>query len=175
MGQQLVLFGKYTHPGEVAIELTGRIDGEPQSWTCRALLPETDTTNPEIERLWALSAIGDTMEQIRLNGKSNRLCKRVIDLGTEYSLVTDYTSMVVMNEAEMEARGINRNNADRAYRERTDQAARANQPAKNYRVDNSNASNGMFHGTPSHSVGGGPVGPIFLAIVYWIRRRVNGK
>ncbi|MBU1171440.1 MAG: VIT and VWA domain-containing protein [Proteobacteria bacterium] len=171
MGQQLVLFGKYSHAGQVDVTLTGRIGSEAKRWTCRANLPDFDTTNPEIERLWALSAIDDTMEEIRMKGKSNQLTQRVTDLGTEYSLVTDYTSMVVLNETDMEGLGINRKNADRVQRERDAQTKKASQPARNHRVDNTSSPQGMFKGSRSHSVGSGPVGPLFLLVAYWVRRK----
>lgn len=171
MGQQLVLFGKYSHPGEVDVELTGRIGNETRRWICKAELPKTDTTNPEIERLWALSSIEEIMEKIRMNGKSNSLIKQIMDLGTEYSLVTDYTSMVVVNETDMEGLGIDRNNTDRVQREREAQAKKENQPAQNYRADNRSSSGGMFNGSSSHSVGSGPVGPLFLMAAFWIRRK----
>lgn len=171
MGQQLVLFGKYRQAGEVDIEMTGRIGNETTTWTCHAELPEVDAENPEIERLWALSSIEETMQEIRLNGKSNRLVKRVMDLGTEYSLVTDYTSMVVVSETEMENYGMDRSNADRVYREREAQANKAKQPATNHRVDNRSSSSGMFNGSRSHSVGSGPVGPLFLLVAVMIKRK----
>ncbi len=185
MGQQLVLFGKYTNPGEVNIELTGKIAGQQKRWECKAVLPKIDTDNPEIERLWALSAIDDTMETIRVKGKTNSLYKRVVNLGTEYSLVTDYTSMVVVNETEMEEMGIDRKNADRVYRERKAQSQRGQQPVKNYRVDNtpkssgnsskSSSDKGMFNGLKAPSIGGGPVGPLFVGFAFWMRRRKNRK
>lgn len=170
MGQQLVLFGKYRHPGDVEVELTGRIGNQTSTWTCKAQLPDVDTENPEIERLWALASIEESMQDIRMKGKSNRRMKRVVDLGTTYSLVTDYTSMVVAREAEMEHYGIDRNNADRVYRERKAQAEKANKPATNYRTDNRSSSSGMFNGSRSHSVGSGPVGPLFVLVALMIRR-----
>ncbi len=178
MGQQLVVFGKYSSPGEVEIELTGKISGEQKTWTCKAVFPESDMDNPEIERLWALSAIEDTMETIRVNGKTNSLYKHVVSLGTEYSLVTDYTSMVVVKE--METMGIDRKNAQRVYTERKAQEKRSSRPAQNYRVNNSRGNSGgktsgkdMFNRSRSHNIGSGPVGPLFVGFAFWLRRRKN--
>lgn len=174
MGQQLVLFGKYKHPGEVKLEFTGKVGNVSKSWTCQAVLPEKDTANPEIERLWALSAIEDVMKRIRMEGESNPLMNRIVELGTEYSLVTDYTSMVVVSDSEMEAMGMKRLNADRVNRERAAQTEKEKQPATNYRTDNRSSGSGMFNGASAHSVGSGPVGPLFLILAYFIRRR-SGK
>ena len=174
-GQQLVMFGRYHGTGEVDIELKAKISGQEHSWTCKAEFPEVDTDNPELERLWALSAIEDVMINIRENGENDGLRKKVIDLGTEYSLVTNYTSMLVVSEIEMENEQIQRRNADRVNIERKAQQNRRAQPVRNYRVDqnktNPSGNKGMFDGKRSPGIGSGPVGPAFIALTLWIRKR----
>ena len=174
-GQQLVMFGRYAGSGPVRVELKAKISGQQHSWDCEADFPEIDTDNPEIERLWALSMIDETMQQIREKGEKDSLKKTIMDLGTEYSLVTDYTSMVVLSEEQMEEAGIQRHNADRVNCERTAQQQRHNQPAKNYRVDqnkqNPSGNNGAFNGRRSPGIGGGPVGPLFVGLALWLSRR----
>ncbi|HBG28185.1 MAG: VWA domain-containing protein [Planctomycetes bacterium GWF2_41_51] len=174
-GQQLVMFGQFDGTGDVQIELKAKISGVPQSWTCTAQLPDVDIDNPEIERLWALSGIEDVMKDIRENGETEALRKQIVELGTEYSLVTDYTSMLVVAEIEMEELGIQRKNADRVNSERQAQQARQNAPVKNYRVDNQNGQTGAFKGLPSPNVGTGPVGPVFLALTLYLKRRRQQK
>ena len=181
-GQQIVLFGRYKKPGQVKITMTARITGEDKAWHCVADLPKMDQDNPEIERLWALSRIDEVMEQVREHGETAKLKQQVVDLGTEYSLVTDYTSMVVLNETDMEDAGIQRRNARRVNRERQAQAAQQTRPAKHYRVDNTPSSQdgdsgdqGMFKGRRSPGFGGGtgPVGPLFMALLWWARRKTR--
>ncbi|MBU3948395.1 MAG: VIT and VWA domain-containing protein [Proteobacteria bacterium] len=173
IGQQLVTFGKYNGSGKVDIELLAKISGAQHSWRCTAILPEVDKDNPEIERLWALSSIEDRMENIREKGESDNLRTEVVDLGTKYSLVTDYTSMIVLTKEEIENLGITPRNKERVLRERQAQQLRANAPAKNYRADNSSNDSGMFKGlkAPSISVGSGPLGPLSLAFIFWLNRR----
>lgn len=174
-GQQLVMFGHYNGSGSVRVELKAKISGQQRSWDCEADFLEIDTDNPEIERLWALSTIDETMQQIREKGEKDSLKKAIRGLGTEYSLVTDYTSMVVLSEEQMEEAGIQRRNADRVNRERTAQQQRQNQPAKKYRVDqnkqNPSGNNGAFDGRRSPGIGGGPVGPLFVGLALWLSRR----
>lgn len=129
MGQQLVLFGKYKRHGAVKLEFTGKVGNVEKSWVCQTVLPEKDTSNPEIERLWALSSIEDEMKKIRMEGESNPLMNRIVKLGTEYSLVTDYTSMVVLNDAEMEVMGMKRSNTDIVSRERATKAGQIITPS----------------------------------------------
>lgn len=178
-GQQLVMFGHYQESGDVEVGLKANIGGQEQSWTCHAFFPETDRDHPEIERLWALSSIEEIMQQIRDTGETERLRKEIVALGTEYSLVTDYTSMVVLSEEEMENEQIQRKNSDRVNKERQAQKKRQNAPVRNFRQDqrkqNPSGNNGMFNGRRSPGVGSGPVGPIFLAVVMWLRRRKRSE
>jgi Ca-activated chloride channel family protein len=179
MGQQIVCFGRYNGSGEVELEFKGKIAGNEEVWSCKAFLPETDRDNPELERLWALSSIEDIMSEIREKGEKESLRQKVVDMGTHFSLVTDYTSMLVIREDEMESLGIKRRNAQRVSTERQAQVVRGQSPVKNYRVDSdpgrqggSNSSgSGMFGGARAHNVGTGPVGLLFLGIAAWIRRR----
>lgn len=176
-GQQVVAFGHYSGSGPVKVTLSGKIDGKEHQWYCTADLPEIDQDNPEIERLWALSAIEDVMTTIRDTGETQRLKEHVIDTATEYSLVTDYTAMVVVREDEMEGLGMQRRNANRVTRERSAQNRRATQPVRSYRVDRPANSSG--NGTPGNSnisgpsrgIGSGPVGPLFIGLALLLKRR----
>jgi Ca-activated chloride channel family protein len=138
-----------------------------ESWQCIADLPQADTDNPELERLWALSSIHDAMQTIREKGESESLRKKIVDLGLNYSLVTDYTSMVVVRHDVMENLGIQGRNAQRVARERKAQQARAAAPVRNHTADNGK----MFHGAHSPGIGSGPVGPGLLGLIFWFSRR----
>ncbi len=174
MGQQLVMFGTYNSPGQVTVELEGKINGQDVSWQTRADLPETDTDNPEIERLWAMSAIKDLMKVIRESHEDRELKQAVVELGTGYSLVTDYTAMVVMSEQEMENAGIQRNNARRVEKERKAQTAKANRPAQNYRVTGDRSQSPMFGGKSSPGIGTGAIGPFFAGLA-WLLGRIRSR
>jgi len=171
-GQQLVMFGHYNGDGDLELEMKAKISGQEKSWKCVANLPAADTDNPELERMWALSRIDELMQQIRDEGENTALRKKIVELGTEYSLVTDYTSMLVVSEVEMEGLGIGRKNADRVNTERIAQQQKASQPVKNYNQDNNSSSGGgMFNGKSSPGVGSGPVGPLFVMFGVWLKRR----
>lgn len=177
-GQQLILFGHYSKPGPVAINVEAKISGQSHEWTTRAVLPDKDTDNPEIERLWALSAVQDKMNQIDLNGESEKLRQEIVEIGERYSIVTDYTSMVVLDEQEMEGLGIQRNNSSRSQQERAAQQQRSTAPLKSHRVDN-NQSGGTFKGKKSPGIGSAPVGPWFLVLLIGcaalVRRKVTAE
>ncbi len=159
------------------LELKARIAGAERTWTCSTELPEVDTDNPELERLWALSSINEVMEIIRDEGETENLRQEVIKVGTEYSIVTDYTSMLVIMEESFKRLGIDRKNERRVQNERQAQQQRRSQPVRNYRVDrnktNPSGNKGAFDGKRSPGFGGGsgPVGPGFIALAMWLKRR----
>lgn len=135
-GQQLVLFGRYDKAGPATLTLNAKLTGEDKTYATKFNFPETDTANPELERLWALAQI----EQIELLENIGQMPPgeskdAIADLGVMYQLVTDHTSMVVLDDATHAMRGIERNNQKRAAIERAAQSVRAQQPATNYQVD----------------------------------------
>jgi len=177
LGQQLIIFGHYDKEDDVKLTLSAKISGEEKSWSCKAHFPTQDTDNPELERLWALSRIDEIMQEIREKGEAPAKRKQIIALGTEYSLVTDYTSMLVIEEVEMENKGFQRRNAQRVQRERQAQKVRAQQPVRNYQTSK-NSGGSMWKGKKAPSVGGsGPVGFLLIGLAAWLRKRnrVAGK
>jgi Ca-activated chloride channel homolog len=170
LGQQLVMFGRYTGDGEVRVILKGKISGQDKTWETSTVLPEVDRDNPELERLWAMSRVDELMDDVREKGEMETLRGKIVDLGTSYSLVTDYTSMVVVRDEVFETEKIDRKNARRVETERQAQKTRAAAPAKNYRVDNNNQG-GMFSGRPSPNIGSGPVGFLFVGVLAWLDRQ----
>lgn len=176
LGQQLVQFGHYKGSGEVRIAMKAKVSGQQKTWSTKALLPDVDTDNPELERLWALSQINQHMEKIREQGESQALRKDVVDLGLNYSLVTNYTSMLVVTDDVKEEAGIQSRNAERVKKERSAQQKKTTQPVKNYRIDqSSNSGKGAFDNRPAPGVGHGtgPVGILMIPLAAWLNRRRN--
>jgi Ca-activated chloride channel family protein len=134
-GQQLVLFGHYWGDGMADVTLKGRISGQAKRYQTRFAFPAKATDNPEIERLWAYATIEDAMAEMADFGEKVDLKQAVTDLGVEYGLVTDYTSMVVVRDEVFEQRGIQRNNQQRLAVEEAARQQRASQPAPSRRVD----------------------------------------
>lgn len=178
-GQQMILFGRYDKPGAVNLTLQSKVGGEVKSWTCSATLPDIDTDNPELERLWALSQIDGYMQEIRDEGENDAVRQKIIDMGVKYSLVTDYTSMLVLEEHRFKDFGIERVNQQRVTEERQAQQQRSTQPVKNYRVDTNPQTDGSNKPTfdnrpsPGIGIGSGPVGPLFIGLILWLKRKSN--
>ncbi|MEM9681667.1 MAG: VIT and VWA domain-containing protein [Pseudomonadota bacterium] len=136
-GEQLVMFGHYAKAGPAEVTLSARISGRPVTYTTRFDFPRTATLNPELERLWAFSAIEAALGEIEEFGENADRKQVVTDLGVEYGLVTPYTSMVVVRDRVFAEKGIERRNEKRRAEETTAQKQRAAQPVRTTRMDQS--------------------------------------
>lgn len=165
-GEQLVVFGKYRGDGEATVTLKGLISGTPTTYTTRFDFPKTAGLNPEVERLWAFSAIEAQLQDIDDFGENSDRKQVVTELGVEYGLVTPYTSMVVLRDEVFAKRGIERHNQARRATETKAVAERAKTPVRVTRVDKKTP---MFKTTrPSYSrgSGGGSIGLLGLALLF---------
>ncbi len=155
-GEQLVLFGRYAEPGPLEIRLEARLTGVDRVYKTTTVLPAIDTEHPELERLWAL----DRIEELQLGidiGKvqADEGEDAIADLGVAYQLVTDHTSMIVLDDQAFERHGIERKNRERTTLEHQAQSRRAGAIRPSYRVD---AQDPAFTAqAPSPGSGGGSV------------------
>ncbi|MHC4342283.1 MAG: VIT and vWA domain-containing protein, partial [Planctomycetota bacterium] len=171
LGQQLVVFGRYDKVGRSELAVSAKISGKPQTWRVPVELPDVDETNPEIERLYALQAIADLERESWLRGKDMGEAEAaIVDLAVRYSLVTDYTSMVVVRQDRKKAYGIGDRNLERRTRENT---AAQRRIAKGNSVTVKTGRDPLAGKQPAHAptraprgggggIGGGAVGPLYL-------------
>ncbi len=172
-GQQLVVFGHYWGGGMADVRLTGRISGEDKTYQTRFSFPAVATDNPEVERLWAYASVEEAVQEISNFGEDADLKQAITDLGVEYGLVTDYTSMVVVRNEVFDAHGIQRNNQMRRVTEQAARQQRAQDPAVSRRVDSQQP---MYSSSrPSHK-GGGALDAwtlLLLLPLLWLKYRIR--
>lgn len=163
-GQQLVMFGRYDRPGEVEIALEARLTGADRTYRTTALLPAIERANPEVERLWALNQV-DEAELKRDRGElaGGDAAKRIRELGLLAQLVTDETTMVVLDDAAYARHGIARDNRERLATEQQARAERFAQPARSYRVDEQQPAFPAAAPSSGGAKGGGAVDGWLLA------------
>jgi Ca-activated chloride channel family protein len=158
-GQQLVLFGKYAKGGKTRVTLKANLTGEDKTYTTDFVFPDTDTDNPELERLWALAMIEKIEALERIGTMPVTESENAIrDLGLEYQIVTDFTSMVVLSDTTFADHGIERRNQTRIAREQQARSRKAQQPIKNYTVDRQKPA--FKFKTPGLGGGGGAIDPL---------------
>ncbi|HHJ20782.1 MAG TPA: VWA domain-containing protein [Gammaproteobacteria bacterium] len=151
-GEQLTVFGHYWGEGEARVTLQGKVSSEKKTYSTRFDFPANNTLHPELERLWAYASIRDLQDTIDYLGDDADYKNAVIDLGVENSLVTDYTSMVVMRDEQFTTHGIERRNKARRAREVSAQQQRLAAPVQSYRVDTATPA---FHQPRASFNGGG--------------------
>ncbi|RLD07366.1 MAG: hypothetical protein DRI65_04795 [Chloroflexota bacterium] len=152
-GQQLVVFGHYWGNGMAGVKLTGRISGQEKTYSTEFVFPNVATENPEIERLWAYASIESMKSDMDDFGEKADLKQAITDLAVQYSLVTDYTSMIVVRDEVFEQKGIKRNNQKRLTAEKAAQQQRASRTAPSRRVDTQKP---MYQSSrPNYNSGGG--------------------
>lgn len=164
-GEQLVIFGRYAKGGDANVTLDAKLTGKDEKYTTTFQFPDVAAQHPELERMWALAQI----EQVVMKETAGLIDPKeseqaIRDLGVQYQLVTDYTSMVVLADDVFAKRGIARNNQQRIELERAAQSARAAAPPQNVRVDHHKP---MFRGLAPRLKGGGAFDPsmALLALV----------
>ncbi|MEE9338294.1 MAG: VIT and VWA domain-containing protein [Methylococcaceae bacterium] len=151
-GQQLVLFGHYWESGAANVSLSGKISGQKKQYQSQFDFPEVSDNNPELERLWAFATIESQMQEIEDFGEDADLKQSVTELGVEYGLVTEYTSMLVAGDQVFQEQGIKRLNRDRINKEQQARQHRSTNPVVNRRVDHKQP---MFKKSRSSYGGGG--------------------
>ena len=161
-GRQLVLFGHYSRSGPAQVKLSGTIGGRPKVYATQFEFPAQADENPELERLWAYANIEDIMHEMEDFGETSELRQAVVDLGVQYGLVTDYTSMLVVRDEVFQRHGIERHNRERVATEYAAQKQRSRRPAQSRRADGNKP---MFPGFRSGLGGGGSLDFWYLLLL----------
>ncbi|MBI3858098.1 MAG: VWA domain-containing protein, partial [Planctomycetes bacterium] len=97
-GGQIVLFGRYTGEGDIAFQLTGRVNGKTETFTYEGKFATEEPKSGFIEMLWAQRRIGHLLDEIRLHGETKELVDDVIRLSKEYGIQTPYTSQLILED-----------------------------------------------------------------------------
>ncbi|MGD8569113.1 MAG: VIT and VWA domain-containing protein [Gammaproteobacteria bacterium] len=160
-GQQLIVFGHYWGDGLANVKVNAKVSGKPIQYKTQFAFPGVTDSNPELERLWAYATIEDLSQQMEDFGEKADMKQAATDLGKEYGLVTDYTSMIVVRDEVFIKHGIDRTNKKRLAVEHHAQQQRSSRPAVHHRVDKQQP---MFKShRPSFGSGGGSSDGFFIA------------
>lgn len=157
LGKQLVILGRYTDGGTANLKLKARLTGEDKLYKTSVEFPVSDSSYPELERIWAMAQV-EQLERQKQLGKlpEGEFTDAIRSIGVEYQIVTDETSMLLLDDSRFAERGIERRNRDRMVKEAAAQQTRRSTQPKQTRVDQSKP---MFKG-PSHSTGSGGGGAL---------------
>ncbi len=96
-GSQLVVLGRYSGQGSVAVKLTGRVGMETKEFVYELTFPDkTGEERDFVEQLWARRKVGYLLDQIRANGEKKELVDEVLVLAKKYGIATPYTSYLIV-------------------------------------------------------------------------------
>lgn len=207
-GSPLRVYGRYQGGGAADVSLRASVNGVELKKSVKLEFPKQDPANPEIDRMWASHRIDGLLKQADRTGSRAAVLDEVVKLGEGHSIVTEYTSFLVLeNDAEYQRWKIARNNVLLTDRDRkaqevvraqldsirnkalanlgpqaetvTPAAAKsstlpsASAPARVAVPQNAAPNSSAPRSGQSFDlgVGSGPVGPLFLGLLWWMRRR----
>ncbi len=99
-GGELVVAGRYTGTGNKAVELTGTRRGKRERFVDETHFPGEAKEHAFLPRVWATRKVGYLLDHIRLHGESKELKESIVQLATEYGIVTPYTAYLVTEKNE---------------------------------------------------------------------------
>ena len=105
--------------GAANVTLRADVNGSELRQTTSLDFPTRETDNPAIERMWAFHRVQRLLKDADRTGSRESVVNEVVRLGEGYSIVTEYTSFLVLeNDAEYQRWKLERRNALRLQRDR---------------------------------------------------------
>ncbi|MFQ5533104.1 MAG: VWA domain-containing protein, partial [Candidatus Methylomirabilales bacterium] len=98
-GRPVILFGRYENGGSATVELSGRAEGVPISYTLDVSLPFEEKEHDVLSKVWARNKIEDLSAQM-FYGDTPEVVEAITEIALDYRLVTQYTSFVAVDESE---------------------------------------------------------------------------
>lgn len=102
VGSQIVLVGRYRHPGMFTVRLTGEVGGEVRRFEFdeQDFVRASEITGAQsaIPRLWATRKIGHLLNLVRLHGPDEETIDQIVRLSIRYGIITPYTSYLVTED-----------------------------------------------------------------------------
>ena len=127
-GAPVRVYGRYRGEGPGDITIRGSMQGVEFKETARLEFPKSDDANPEINRLWAWHRIHSLLKEADRKGDRSAAIPQIVRLGEEFSIATEYTSFIVLeNDAEYQRWKIARKNLASIGSDRHLQAKRREQ------------------------------------------------
>lgn len=107
-GTQLAVLGRFEKAGKRQLVLEGTVNGEKRAFEYSVELCEKDGSKTYLPRMWAVRRVGALMDQINLKGQNEELVKEIVKLGTQFGIVTPYTSFLIVEDTPIASPGTPR-------------------------------------------------------------------
>ncbi|MFW2366894.1 MAG: VIT and vWA domain-containing protein, partial [Desulforhopalus sp.] len=120
-GMPIRIYGRYKNGGVGQVILSADIQGRPIQSTAELKFPDSDDSNPEIERMWAYHKMRNIQDNM-VSASDQPKIDEIVRLGEAFSITSEYTSFIVLeNDSEYKRWNIERRNALRINRDRQSQ------------------------------------------------------
>ena len=127
-GMPVRLYGRYKGSGEAKVSVRGKVIDKPIEQSVTMSFPKQDDDNPQIERMWAWHRVDRLLNVADAGGSRTAVLDEIVRLGEGYSIATEYTSFIVLeNDGEYQRWKIDRRNVLRTERDRSAQQKVAKQ------------------------------------------------
>ena len=121
-GAPIRVYGRYKGNGKTKVKLNADIKGVALTMKQSFNFSNNNDDNPEIERMWAWKRIDELLKLADRTGSRDSVTAQIVSLGELYSIVTEYTSFLVLeNDNEYKRWKIKRLNQSRVKRDRNAQ------------------------------------------------------
>ncbi|HOI55526.1 MAG TPA: VIT domain-containing protein [Phycisphaerae bacterium] len=103
----VILFGRYVNPFSrtlTTLTVSGNVEGQPAQWPLAATFPPSSPRHEVLAKVWARQKIEDLMQQTYYAG-SPEVEQEVTQIALDYRLMSQYTSFVAVDEAELNRYG----------------------------------------------------------------------
>lgn len=118
-GMPVRVYGRYRKGGTAKVTLRADVNGAELRQSANITFPTKDSGNPEIERMWAFHRVQRLLNEADRSDSREAVIGEIVRLGEGYSIVTEYTSFLVLeNDAEYNRWKLERQNALRIDRDR---------------------------------------------------------
>lgn len=117
-GAPVRIYGRYKGSGEATVQLRASVNGQELKQSAPLTFAKT-ATNPEIERMWAWHRIDGLLKSADAKGNRAPVIDEIVRLGEAYSIASEYTSFLVLeNDGEYQRWKIARTNMRRMENDR---------------------------------------------------------
>ena len=116
-GAPVRVYGRFRKADRLNVTYQGDVLGRPSAQTFSHLVEKEQA--PEVERMWAVAKVDELLRRSVTRGSRHAAIDEIVRLGETYSIVTEYTSLLVLeNDAEYRRWKIDRTNLGRTSRDR---------------------------------------------------------
>jgi Ca-activated chloride channel family protein len=101
-GRPVIVYGRYEAGGSTTIELDGTIEGEPHTYKLKVTLADKEPAHDVLAKVWARQKIEDLSAQM-FYGDDPAVVEEITQVALNYSLMSQYTSFVAVDEGDRDA------------------------------------------------------------------------